>query len=99
MYCGSTAISSSPRDGAWALGAWLTGQAGIEPGAIAGHLRAWGVKTFFLAFMLAGAPGGYGAFVRGIGWGALGDPVALGNLLIGFMFVDRHDLRDGRTIS
>ena len=76
-----------PRDGAWALGAWLTGQPGIEPGAIAGHLRAWAVKTFFLAFMLAGAPGGYGAFVRGIGPAALRDPVMLANLAIGFMFV------------
>jgi protein-S-isoprenylcysteine O-methyltransferase Ste14 len=76
-----------PKDGAWHLGAWLTGQAGVEHEAIYGHLRNWGVKAFFLAFMLAGLPGGFGSFVRWDWRGALGDPAGLAQWLITFMFV------------
>lgn len=76
-----------PRDGAWALGAWLTGTASADREAIFAHLRAWAVKGFFLAFMLAIVPGGFGDFVRA-DWGAVWrDPVALANWLITFMFV------------
>lgn len=75
-----------PRDGAWHLGSWLTGQPGVDRAAIAGHLRAWGVKAFFLAFMLAITPGQFGDFVRA-DWGAVAhDPVALANWLITLMF-------------
>ncbi|MEG3083127.1 isoprenylcysteine carboxylmethyltransferase family protein [Sphingomonas sp. PB2P12] len=76
-----------PRDGAWHLGAWLTGQADVEHEAIYGHLRAWGVKTFFLAFMLAIVPPGFATFVRGDLGSVLHDPVALANWLITFMFL------------
>ena len=76
-----------PRDGAWHLGAWLTGQAGVKREAIYNHLRSWGVKTFFLAFMLAGMPGGFGEFVRWDWRHAAGDPAELANWLITFMFV------------
>jgi len=75
-----------PHDGAWHLGAWLTGQAGVEAGAIHGHLRSWGVKAFFLAFMLAIVPGQFGDFVRADTSTVLRDPVALSNWLITFMF-------------
>lgn len=79
----------APRDGAWALGAWLLGQgAGDAAGgaAIASHLRAWAVKAFFLAFMLAIVPPGFGEFVRADTSAVLRDPVALANWLITFMF-------------
>ena len=76
-----------PRDGAWHLGAWLSGQAGVENEAIYSHLRAWGVKTFFLAFMLAIVPPGFATFVRGDLRSVLHDPVALANWLITFMFL------------
>ena len=45
------------------------------------------MKAFFLAFMLAVVPAGFGAFVRGDRAAVLHDPVALANWLIGFMFV------------
>ena len=77
----------SPRDGAWHLGAWLTGQAGVDREAIYGHLRSWGVKAFFLAFMLAGMPGGFGEFVRWDIGAAWRDPGAIARWLITFMFV------------
>ncbi len=75
-----------PRDGAWHLGAWLTGQGGVDRQAIYGHLRTWGVKTFFLAFMLAIVPPGFGDFIRGDTSTILRDPAALANWLITFMF-------------
>ncbi|TPG06364.1 methyltransferase family protein [Sphingomonas oligophenolica] len=77
----------SPRDGAWHLGAWLTGQPGVEHDAIYRHLRSWGVKAFFLAFMLAGMPGGYGEFIRWDVGDAWRDPAAIARWLITFMFV------------
>ncbi len=76
-----------PRDGVWHLGAWMTGQPGVYPEAIYGHLRAWGVKTFFLAFMLAIVPPGFATFVRGDLRSLLHDPVALANWLITLMFL------------
>ena len=45
------------------------------------------MKAFFLPFMLGGVPGGFGAFVRGDLVASLASPVALAQLLIGFMFL------------
>ncbi|MEI5687178.1 methyltransferase family protein [Sphingomonas kyungheensis] len=75
-----------PRDGAWHVGAWLTGQPGVERQAIYGHMRSWAVKAFFLAFMLAVIPGNWAGFVH-TDWRRLGDPVALTQWLIALMFV------------
>ena len=77
----------APKDGAWALGAWLIGAAPLDGDAVAAHARAWTVKGFFLAFMIAIVPGGFGDFVRADLATALGDPVSLSNWLITFMFV------------
>ncbi|MGL4314198.1 MAG: methyltransferase family protein [Sphingomonas sp.] len=76
-----------PRDGAWHLGAWLMNLEGAEPEMIYAHLRAWGVKAFFLAFMLAIVPPGFADFVRADTHLLLSNPVALANWLITFMFV------------
>ena len=76
-----------PRDGAWALGAWLLGQGAPDREAIWNHLRSWAVKGFFLAFMLAIVPPGFGDFIRADTSAILSDPVALANWLITFMFV------------
>ena len=76
-----------PKDGAWMLGAWLTGQPGVDREAIYAHLRSWAVKAFFLPFMLGVVPGGFGMFVRTDLNAALHDPVALANWLITLMFL------------
>ena len=76
-----------PRDGAYAFGAWLTGTDAPDRAAIANHLRAWAVKGFYLAFMLAIVPGGFGAFIRADAGALFDDPVALANWLITLMFV------------
>ncbi|WP_375390782.1 methyltransferase family protein [uncultured Sphingomonas sp.] len=74
------------RDGAWHLGAWLAGQPGAARDAIHAHLRAWGVKAFFLAFMLAIVPPGFGDVVRRDMAGRWGDPIALTAWLVAVMF-------------
>ncbi len=80
--------SVEPKDGCWSLGAWMMGlNEPIDREAIFNHLRSWGVKAFFLAFMLAIVPPGFGEFIRGDTSRVLHDPVALANWLITFMFV------------
>lgn len=78
---------ADPKDGAHAFGAWLMGAGDPDWPAIANHLRSWGVKAFFTAFMVAIVPGGFGDFVRGDVAGVFSDPVRLANWLITFMFV------------
>lgn len=78
---------TEPRDDVWALGAWLTGTAPLDRAAVASHARAWGVKAFFLVFMLAIVPGGFGDVVRRDAASMFADPVALAQWLITFMFV------------
>ena len=77
-----------PRDGCWALGAWLMGlDEPIDHEAIWNHVRSWAVKGFFIAFMLAIVPPGFGLFIRGDVGQALHDPVAMARWLITFMFL------------
>lgn len=76
-----------PRDGAWSLGAWLMGQAPYDAAAIEGHLRAWAVKAFFLAFMVSIVPGGFQAAVNADFARIQSDPVALALWLTTLMFV------------
>ncbi|MBN8808137.1 MAG: DUF1295 domain-containing protein [Sphingomonas sp.] len=77
-----------PKDGCWALGAWLMGlDVAIDREAIWNHLRSWTVKGFFIAFMLAIVPPGFGMFVNADLGQAVRDPVALAKALITFMFM------------
>jgi len=76
-----------PKDGCWSLGAWLMGlKEPVDREAIFNHLRSWGVKAFFTAFMVAIVPPGFGEFIRADTSQVLRDPVALANWLITFMF-------------
>ncbi|MGW8191467.1 methyltransferase family protein [Sphingomonas hankookensis] len=77
-----------PKDGCWALGAWAMHlDEPIDAQAIWNHLRGWAVKAFFLAFMLAIVPPGFGEFIRTQRSAVLTGPVPLANWLITFMFV------------
>lgn len=76
---------TEPRDGAWHLGAWLCGLTGVDRAAIGSHARRWAVKAFFLAFMLAVVPPGFGDLVRReLSWR---NPIALTGWLVTAMFV------------
>ena len=80
--------ATAPRDDCWSFGAWLMGLAGdADSAAIHNHLRSWGVKAFFLPFMLAIVPPGFGEFIRTDTGRLLSDPVALSTWLITFMFM------------
>ncbi len=81
-------VTMEPRDGTWHFGAWVMGlDEEIDRTAIAHHARAWAVKGFFMAFMLAIVPGGFGAFIRGDISEVLSSPTALAMWLITFMFM------------
>ncbi|MEZ0241870.1 MAG: isoprenylcysteine carboxylmethyltransferase family protein, partial [Sphingomonas sp.] len=78
----------APKDGAWAMGAWLMGTGDADTvRMIPNHLRSWAVKGFFLAFMIAIVPPNFGDFVRTDPREALTNPVWLANYCISFMFV------------
>lgn len=78
-----------PRDGCYAFGQWVIGGAAGKPadGAIAAHLRAWGVKAFFLAFMLSITPGNFAQVIAWRFGPAPQGPVALANFLIAILFM------------
>ena len=77
-----------PRDGAYAFGQWIVGGPDRPTlRALADHARAWGVKAFFLAFMLSIVPGNFTEMVHWKGADLTTDPVALANFLISLMFV------------
>jgi protein-S-isoprenylcysteine O-methyltransferase Ste14 len=76
-----------PRDGAHALGLWIIqGDERAPDGAVANHVRAWGVKAFFLAFMLAVVPGNFAEMIHWRNGEIIGNPVGLANFLIAFLF-------------
>lgn len=75
------------RDGAWHMGAMISGQSGWEREAIYHHLRAWAVKGFFLAFMLSIVPGGYAEIVNANVAEIAANPVWIANWLIIAMFL------------
>ncbi len=76
-----------PRDGAYALGAWLMGERAADWNAINAHLRSWAVKGFFLAFMISIVPGGYHQVVAEPWDFITSNIVRLTWWLISFMFV------------
>ncbi len=76
-----------PRDPSWHFGALLVGREAYDPEKVRIHLRAWAVKGFFTAFMIAIVPAGFADLV-GRDWDEfLHDPVLLAGLLITMMFV------------
>jgi protein-S-isoprenylcysteine O-methyltransferase Ste14 len=77
----------NPRDGAWHLGAWISGRADWDAQEIFHHLRAWAVKGFFLAFMISIVPGGFRDIVNMNFAEVAANPVWLANALITAMFL------------
>lgn len=80
-----------PIDGTYAFGAWLLGDRidtdGVEREEIFRHWRAWGVKGFFIAFMLSIVPGNFMGIINMPIDQALHDPVKGTLMLINFMFL------------
>jgi protein-S-isoprenylcysteine O-methyltransferase Ste14 len=80
---------AEPRDATHAFGQWVIGGAAGRPDMeqVAHHARAWGVKAFFLAFMLSIVPANFANLVHWNPAEALASPVGLANLLITLMFL------------
>lgn len=76
-----------PKDAAWHFGAMLVGRERFDRAEVAKHLRAWGVKGFFTAFMLSIVPPGF-AYVVSTPWSdTLHDAPRTAQLLMELMFV------------
>jgi len=77
----------APRDGAWHFGAWISGRDDCNSQEIYHHMRAWGVKGFFLAFMFSIVPGGFRDIVNMNVTEVMENPVWLANEMISLMFL------------
>ncbi|WP_088307427.1 methyltransferase family protein [Novosphingobium sp. B 225] len=76
-----------PKDASWHFGAMLVGREAYDPEKVRIHLRAWAVKGFFTAFMIAIVPAGFADLV-GRDWSEfVHQPAMLAGLLITMMFV------------
>lgn len=76
-----------PRDACWHFGAMLIGRDRWEPAEVKRHLRAWFIKGFFGAFMIAILPEGFRIVVEADFGLLVEDPVRLGLILITLLFV------------
>ena len=77
----------NPRDHLWHFGAMLLGREEFSGDEVKKHLRAWGIKGFFSAFMISILPAGFAAVVEADVGAAWGDPVRLGQWLFELLFV------------
>lgn len=76
-----------PRDGAHAVGLWiLHGAEKPDMDAVAAHARAWGVKGFFLAFMLAVVPGNFAEMIHWRNADIIASPGNVTAFLIALLF-------------
>ncbi|MGE0776079.1 MAG: isoprenylcysteine carboxylmethyltransferase family protein, partial [Sphingomonadaceae bacterium] len=78
---------SEPRDGAYAFGQFLLNLGPPDREVLHEHLRSWGVKGFFTAFMISIVPGNFADVVRPAVAEILMNPVTLARWLIGAMFL------------
>ena len=76
----------NPRDHAWHFGAMVLGRA-YDPEEVKKHWRSWIIKAFFGAFMISILPPGFQEVVNADLSAIAGDPVRLGFLLFGLLFV------------
>lgn len=76
-----------PRDGAYAFGQMLLSLGPPDRSALQEHLRSWGVKGFFTAFMISIVPGNFADVVRPAVTEILTNPVTLSRWLISVMFL------------
>ena len=76
-----------PRDGAYAFGQMVLNLGAPDRDALYEHVRSWGVKGFFTAFMISIVPGNFADVVRPAASEILANPVTLSRWLISVMFL------------
>src|SRR5687768_13989276 len=78
---------AEPRDGAWHFGQLLIGRGDlVDREILYDFFRAWGVKGFFLAFMISIVPGNWAQMVSAEADWIAANPINLGRWLITLMF-------------
>jgi protein-S-isoprenylcysteine O-methyltransferase Ste14 len=78
---------NEPRDGAYAFGQMLLNLGPPDREMLREHLRSWGVKGFFTAFMISIVPGNFADVIRPALSEILTNPVTLSRWLISAMFL------------
>lgn len=77
-----------PKDGLLVFGRWLLRRHDpSDDEMLYDHLRAWGVKAFFTAFMIAIVPGNWAEMIRWHESNSITDPVGISRWLIAMMFL------------
>lgn len=77
-----------PRDGLWVFGNWLSWRHDrADDERLYDHLRAWGMKAFFTAFMVSIVPGNWVEMIRWQESNSLNGPVGIARWLIAMMFL------------
>jgi protein-S-isoprenylcysteine O-methyltransferase Ste14 len=77
-----------PRDGAWHFGQLVIGRSSLaDRQRVQEHLRAWTVKGFFLAFMIAIVPGNWSEVVGPPSDGIAANIVGLTGWLVAVLFM------------
>ncbi|MDB5720514.1 MAG: protein-S-isoprenylcysteine methyltransferase [Alphaproteobacteria bacterium] len=77
-----------PRDGAWHFGQVVIGRSALaDRDRIHEHLRAWTVKAFFLAFMIAIVPGNWAETINPSSDFIVSNIVNLSGWLVAFLFM------------
>jgi protein-S-isoprenylcysteine O-methyltransferase Ste14 len=77
----------NPRDHAWHFGAMLLGREAWDGEEVKKHWRAWIIKGFFGAFMIAILPAGFAAVIDANWSEIVHDPVRVGIALFELLFV------------
>ncbi|TMJ16565.1 MAG: protein-S-isoprenylcysteine methyltransferase [Alphaproteobacteria bacterium] len=77
-----------PRDGAWQFGRLIVGRGkDVNRELLYDHFRSWTIKAFFLAFMVAVAPGNWSQTIAPAAEEIVSSPIRLTQWLIGAMFM------------
>jgi isoprenylcysteine carboxyl methyltransferase (ICMT) family protein YpbQ len=77
-----------PRDGLWVFGNWLMRRHDrADDERLYDHVRAWGMKAFFTAFMISIVPGNWVEMIRWHESNSLNSPVGIVRWLIAMMFL------------
>jgi protein-S-isoprenylcysteine O-methyltransferase Ste14 len=77
-----------PQDGAWHFGQLVIGRSAlVDRARVEEHLRAWTIKAFFLAFMVAIVPGNWAETINPSSEAIASNIVALSGWLISALFM------------
>ena len=90
-----------PKDHTYAFGLWMLGRnEKSDMPAVYDHMRSWGVKGFFIAFMVAILPGGYHYVITMPLIGIWQNPVAIVATIVALMFLlDVHVAMVGYVLT